>query len=210
MRTRIIEDITNFIFVEDALHEADIIFVPGGSYPELPERAAQLWKEGYAPYIVPSGRYSITCGEFTGVKSKAEEYHGSYGTECEFYTDVLLSNGVAAGSILGEGEARFTAENARLTRKLLDARGIHPGRAIICCKGFHSRRCLMYYQFSFPETEFMIAPVYVNVTRENWYRTQAGREKVLGELERLGTQFAPEWDKLGKEWDIACKRGRRV
>ncbi len=54
----------------------------------------------------------------------------------------------------------------------------------------------MYYQFSFPETEFMIAPVCVNVTRENWYLTVQGQEKVLGELTRLGTQFGPEWEDL--------------
>ena len=55
----------------------------------------------------------------------------------------------------------------------------------------------MYYQLNFPETEFLIAPVYVGVTRENWYRTKRGQEKVLGELKRLGTQFTPE---LTPEW----------
>lgn len=30
------------------------------------------------------------------------------------------------------------------------------------------------------------------MTRENWYRTEAGQRRVLGELARLGTQFTPE------------------
>ena len=67
MNRRIVNDITDFIFLEDRLEKADAIFIPGGSYPELPERAAELWKEGYAPYVVPSGRFSITRGEFAGV-----------------------------------------------------------------------------------------------------------------------------------------------
>ena len=54
----------------------------------------------------------------------------------------------------------------------------------------------MYYQFTFSETEFMIAPVYVNVTKENWYLTEQGQKRVLGELNRLGTQFGPEWEEL--------------
>lgn len=195
MNKRIINDMTNFIFVEDRLEKADVIFIPGGSYPELPERAAQLWREGYAPYVVPSGKYSVTVGKFPGVKSKADQYRKDYVTECEFYTDVLLSGGVTAASILQEDEAGFTGENAWLSKKLLDVKGIHPEKAIICCKGFHSRRCLMYYQFTFPDTEFMIAPVYTdNVTKENWYLTEAGQKKVLGELTRLGTQFVPEWE----------------
>ena len=134
----------------------------------------------------------MTIGKFTGVKSKADTYRKDYATECEFYTDVLLANGVAPDCILQEDEAQFTAENARLSRKLLDTKGLHPKKAIICCKGFHARRCLMYYQLCFPDTELLIAPVEGKVTRENWYRTEAGFKKVLGELTRLGTQFMPE------------------
>jgi len=191
---RIINDITSFIFVEDELEKADVIFVPGGSYPELPQRAAQLWREGYAPYIVPSGRFSIRSSAFPGVKSQADKYRKDYATECDFYTDVLLSWGVHKESILQEREAAFTAENARFSRRLLDGKGIFPRKAIICCKGFHARRCLMYYQFSFPETELLAAPVDIIVSRQNWHQTKEGLEKVLGELERLGTQFLPEWE----------------
>lgn len=193
---RIIEEITEFLFVRDTLEKADAIFIPGGSYPELPERAAQLWREGYAPYVVPSGMYSITYGKFAGVKSKADLYQKEYVTECEFFTDVLLLGGVDADSILQEREAQYTAQNARFTKALCDEKGLRPRKAILCCQGYHARRCLMYYQFSFPDTEFMVAPVCVAVTREDWYRTEFGQEKVLGELARLGTQFGPEWKAL--------------
>lgn len=196
MNRRIVQDITDFIFLEDRLQKADVIFIPGGSYPQLPERAAALWREGYAPRVVPSGRFSIKCGGFGGAKSQAEKYNKDYATECEFYTDVLLANGVDAQHIIPEDRAQYTAENARLSKRLLDERGIRPQKAILCCKGYHSRRCLMYYQFCFPDTEFIVVPVMVNVTKDNWYRTEEGLEKVLGELTRLGTQFMPEWEEL--------------
>jgi len=38
---RIITDITNYIFIEDAPEKADIIFIPSGSNPETAERAAE-------------------------------------------------------------------------------------------------------------------------------------------------------------------------
>ena len=66
---RIIEDISNFIFVEDPLEKSDVIMIPGGSYPELPEKAAEIWKNGYAPLIVQAGGVSIKTGKFNGVKS---------------------------------------------------------------------------------------------------------------------------------------------
>lgn len=66
----------------------------------------------------------------------------------------------------------------------------------------------MYYQLNFPETEFLIAPVYLDVARENWYQTDRGQRKVLGELARLGTQFTleltPEWEAL---WRQDIKKG---
>lgn len=37
-------DIGNFIFISDEPEQADAIFVVGGSLPELPELAAELWK----------------------------------------------------------------------------------------------------------------------------------------------------------------------
>ena len=55
----------------------------------------------------------------------------------------------------------------------------------------------MYYQICFPDTELLIALRRGKVTRENWYRTDFGRQRVMGELARLGTQFTPE---LTPEW----------
>lgn len=201
MNERIIRDITEFIFVEDSLCKADAILIPGGSHPELPEQAAALWRDGYAPLVVPSGAYSVTEGKFLGVKAKKDRYSGDYRTECEFYTDVLQKNGVDPDCILKEDRAQYTAQNASLTRVLLEDRGIRLERAIICCKAFHARRCLMYYQFSFPQTQFLVAPVSdpggVRITnRDNWYKTESGQRKVLGELNRLGTQFTQLFEGL--------------
>lgn len=195
---RIIEDITNFIFVNDRLEKADVIMIPGGSYPELPERAAELWKNGYAPVVTPSGGVSVKTGKFNGVKSKGEIYNKNYLTECEFYTDVLTINGVELGVIIGENQSGNTADNARFSKQVLDEKNISPKSAIICCKNFHARRCLMFYQFSFPNTKFIINPVHYSengqdVTSENWYKTETGLNRVLGELYRLGNQFNSEF-----------------
>lgn len=55
--------ITDFIFVEHQPEKADIIFVPGGPYPDSARYAAKLYKQGFAPYIMPSGKYSILNGK---------------------------------------------------------------------------------------------------------------------------------------------------
>lgn len=206
MNMRIVKDISDFIFVEDEPRKADAILIPGGSYPQLPEMAAKLWKKGYGEYVVPSGAYAFREGKFVRVKSKEDIYNGNYETECEFYCDVLKRNGVPTEAVIPEDQSQFTAQNAWFTKDRLEERGISLKTAIICCKAFHARRCLMYYQFTFPETEFIVVPVKDTheglITRENWYRSRIGIDKVLGELNRIGTQFMPEFDRLkedGKE-----------
>ena len=104
-----------------------------------------------------------------------------------------------------EDKSQFTAQNAWFTRDLLQERGIELKKAIICCKAFHARRCLMYYQFTFPDTEFIVVPAKDThkglVQKENWYTSEAGVEKVLGELNRIGTQFMPEFTGLRKSFE---------
>ena len=67
---RIIEDITNYIFIDDVPAKADIIFIPGGSNPEIAERTAEIWKDGFAPYIIPSEKYNINRSAFPGKNKK--------------------------------------------------------------------------------------------------------------------------------------------
>ena len=69
------EEITKYIFAEDVLQKADIILVPGNAYPQNAERAAALYRQGYAPYILPSGKYSTLVGHFAGVQDQADRYN---------------------------------------------------------------------------------------------------------------------------------------
>ena len=50
-----IQEITDYIFLEDRLERADAIFIPGCARPEHTEEAARVYKEGYAPLLLPSG-----------------------------------------------------------------------------------------------------------------------------------------------------------
>ena len=183
-------NIEDLIFSESAPCEADIIFVPGNGYPHMAERAAELYKEGKAPFILPSGRYSITAGKFTGVLDKKEKYDGSYATEWEFLKDVLTKNGVPGNAILREDQASYTYENALRSREAAEKAGINVKRALLCCKNYHAGRALMYYQTVFPETEIFVCPVSVDgITRENWRSSSEGIREVTAEMQRILTQF---------------------
>lgn len=207
--------ITDFIFVEDEPREADVLFVPGGNYPDAARRAAGLYRQGYAPYVLPSGKYSILKGRFEigagegpgktdffgnpakdcgkadcGGNQEAARPAAGFETECEYLCGVLRQEGVPEKALIREDQATFTYENAIYSRKKLDAMGIRVRRGILCCQAFHARRCLMYYQEQFPEAELLVCPVVTKgISRDTWHRFPEGIDTVLGEVERCGGQF---------------------
>lgn len=190
MNDRIIADIANFIFVSDEPEKADAIFLPGGSHPAQPEYAAELYHQGYAQWLVPSGGISVKRDKWPGVRSKADLYSGDYQSDCEFFTDVLLKNGVPASAMIGEDKSGHTRDNAFLSRQAVDERGVIIKTALIVCKAFHARRCLMLYQMAFPNVDIKVCPVHCyNITKDNWYKSEKGIDRVLGELARCGSQF---------------------
>ncbi|MBQ3528523.1 MAG: YdcF family protein [Clostridia bacterium] len=197
MQHRIIKEISDFIFIEDKLECADVIFLPGGGHAEVPELGARVWKAGYAPIVIPSGKYSIDRGAFSGVLSMKEKYNGEYVTECDFYRDVLLKNGVPDDAIICEDRATYTKQNATRSRKLTDKLGIEVKKAIVCCKSFHARRCLMYYSYAFPDTELIIYPTDIDgITKDTWHLDERATKLVMSELRKAGGQLTDEIDEF--------------
>ena len=193
MTNRIITDISNYIFVRDIPEVTDVIFLPGGMHPQQPEYAAQLYHKGYAKWIIPSGKMGVQWETWPGVADKADVYTGNYRSEGEFFVDVLTKNGVPRDVILAEYTARHTRDNAFLSRKLVDENGMKIKTALIVCKEFHARRCLMLYQMAFPEVEFKVCPINCSgITKENWYQSERGINRVMGELSRCGNQFVDD------------------
>ena len=190
---KFLRDITEFIFLEDLPEKADLIIVPGNIWPQPARRAAALYHEGMAPYIVVSGRYSKGQQTFAGAACEGDRYKGAYMTEADFLTDVLIREGVPETAVLQERKAEFTLENARYIRKLLEEKKMTVKKALICCQAFHARRCRMYFEYVFQDTdvEFLMCPaVTQGISRCSWMESQKGLDTVLGELRRCGEQFA--------------------
>ena len=192
----ILKDMTDFIFLEDIPEKSDIIFIPGSGYGALSLTAAKLWHQGFAPYILPSGRFSILDEKFTGSMDEvlpsaaASSNTCLFATESDYHKAILRDQGVPEDAILLENQATYTYENAIYSKKLTDDLGMHIHKAIICCQAFHARRCLLYYELLYPETRFYICPtVTQNISRDNWYLEDSKIDRVLGEIERCGSQF---------------------
>ncbi|MFD1176664.1 YdcF family protein [Paenibacillus puldeungensis] len=176
--------LTDLVFVnQDQLELSDIILVPGGSHPQLIERAVELYQLGLAPYILPSGGYNSKINQ----------------TEWKFLNEIAIKMGVPQEVILKEDQARNTFDNARNSWKLIEERNIKVRQVIMVCKAQHSRRALMTYQTVFPlDIRFLMEPISDknNITRDNWFQDEMKIKAVMGEAEKISKYFVhhiPYW-----------------
>ena len=83
------EEITRFVFKADDPAPSDVIWIPGGDSPELPEKAAELYRQGLASILIPSGRFSITKGGlFHRVRILLPGFAGARGSGGSHFTGI--------------------------------------------------------------------------------------------------------------------------
>jgi len=179
------ECITELVFVKTEIKSADIILVPGGSHPQLMEKAAELYNQGLAPYILPSGHYNPKIPD--------------YNSEWEFLKSIGVKLGVPEQRILKEDQAAHTFENAEFSWKVIKENNITVKKAILVCKAYHSRRALLTYQTVFPkDIEFYVAyvPDKKNIQEDNWFLEEEKISTVMSEVVKIGRYFEPYIKKL--------------
>lgn len=175
-----IERITDYIFVSDEPCKVDAIFVVGGSLPNAGELASELYNNGYSKTIIVGGKYSVKRDCFP-----LPEYE----TEFDFYRDILIRNGVNEADIYGEAQSEYTKQNAEFAKKVVDENNLSVNSAIIVCKSFHARRCLLFYKIYFPDVDFKVVTFDgFDVSKDNWHKTDYGKKRVFGELKRIKEQ----------------------
>ncbi len=190
MNIRAINDITNFIFMEDALQNCDVILIPGTSHHEITEKAAELYRDGYAPYVLPSGKFSSSLGRFASEKITEQKYYGAFETDFDYCKYILMQNGVPEYAILCENESTNTMENAIFSARVLKTKGIDVKKAILCCQAFHARRAFMSYSLHFGNSELLVCPtVTQGINRDTWYLGDKSYQKVMKELSKCGVYF---------------------
>ena len=114
-----------------AQHEDVIVVLGSGLNPDLSpgpglirraDRAAELWKAGYAPAIICSGGYT----------SSAQR------SEAEGCAQVLSADGIPVEDVLLEKQSRSTEENALYSHQMMQAHGWKT--ALVVSDGFHLLR----------------------------------------------------------------------
>ncbi|RYU94567.1 YdcF family protein [Emticicia agri] len=138
----------DYHFLQQPLQKADCIFVLGSHDPSVADYAAQLYNEGFAPYIIFSGGVVRPVGELRNTVPK---------TEAEAFFDIAISRGVPAEAILLENEATNTGANFICTKKLLQEKNLNFKRFILVQKPYMIRRTYATAMVQFKEFDFVVS-----------------------------------------------------
>lgn len=112
----------DFYNLNQDLKKSDVMVVLGNDDPRSAEFAAELFKEGWAPLVVVSGK------EGTGTRGKYNE------PEAKVFSQIMTSRGVPKDKIFLEPEATNTGENLVLSQELLTSKGIVPTSVLAVTK----------------------------------------------------------------------------
>ena len=192
---RSFKDIGDFIFISDEPVKADLILIPGAPIKELGFHGAKLYKEGWAPKILATGKYYM---KYESLQDEFERFSASSGdclgqeTEADYLKTLMMAEGVPEEAIVLEKESMSTFENAINARKVLETEfakePVH--HIILCCQAFHARRALMTFQSELRDIKITVCPVVTRgISRDTWMDNQKSYNLILGELSKCGEYF---------------------
>lgn len=158
-----------------ALKRTDAIFALGSSDLRVAERAVQLYKAGYAPAIIFSGR-SGRITQDTLAKS-----------EVEAFADVARASGVPDEHIYLEDRSTNTGENIVFTKQLIEEVGLNIRSMILVHKPYMERRTYATFMKQWPEMKFLVTSP--QMSYEEYPTTDLPKELVIsimvGDLQRI-------------------------
>lgn len=164
----IINDVGNFLIVNEMPQKSDVIIVLAGDSGERLNYGVALYQQGFADNLLLSGGMS--------------------------YVQMVpqLLQGIPESDILREDKSRTTFENAKYSLKIIQARGYRS--AIVVTSPYHTRRASIIFSQVFKGIDVTICPVpYDAGMTHNWWQSGGSTQFVVSEYLKLVWHYLFEW-----------------
>ena len=141
------------------------------------QKVAEIYKKGLVPKIVLSGGFNVEYGV----------------VEADEMLKELVALSIPRECVLIENRSTNTLENVLFSIEIIEKElGLKNIKSIIAVvKNYHARRALMTLKKHLPETIKLFSAPYFSphyaFTKNNWFETDAGKEKVLEEVRKIDT-----------------------
>lgn len=178
----------NYNKLEMPLEKADCIWALGSMDTRVAIRAAELWIEGWAPYIVFSGGY----GAYTKLINKLPE--------AVVFAEIAINLGVDRNKIIIEDKSSNTGENVEFTKNLLNNKGLRVNKVILVQKPYNLRRSYTVVKKLWPEIEIITTGQQIDfvdypnekMTRDFVINLMVGDTQRIREYPKRGWQIEQE------------------
>jgi uncharacterized SAM-binding protein YcdF (DUF218 family) len=172
---RLAKVLWNYHHMHHNIDQADCILALGSHDTRVADRAAELWLEKRAPYIVFSGGLgNLTSGMWSE-------------PEADTFAKIAINLGVPNDAIYIENKSTNTGENVLFTQQLLAANGLDPEKLIVVQKPYMERRTYATVRRWWPSKELIITSP--QLAFEKYPYGEITVEKVIhimvGDLQRI-------------------------
>jgi uncharacterized SAM-binding protein YcdF (DUF218 family) len=182
--------IWEYMLMHQKLEKADAILALGCFDIRVADRAAELYKENYAPYIICSGGIAHT---------EDVNATGWDKSEAETFKDRIVEFGVPEEKIFIENNSKNSEENVKFTRNLIRDKDLKFKKLLLVQKPWMERRMYATFKNFWTELEFTItSPLlsyedYMNITKKDTYiNVLVGDFQRIKEYPKLGFQIEQE------------------
>lgn len=157
------------------LKPSDCILVLGSHDKRVAERGAELYLEGFAPFILFSG----------GLGRLTQDLWRQ--TEADLFAGIAMEMGVPKEAILIENRSINTGENILFSQQVLKEKGMDPERFIVIQKPYMERRSFATFKKHWPEKEVLVTSP--QIPFEDYATDEIPLERVInimvGDLQRI-------------------------
>lgn len=196
-----IKTIWDYMHMGHQLEKADAIFVLGSHDIRVSEYAAQLWLDGWAPYLICAGSGTVHSNN-----PAWRDFISS--TEAEVFADIARKAGVPDEAILIENKSQNTGQNYELTSKLLEEKGVRLNKVIAVQKPYMERRTYATGKIWWPDVDIIVTSPNLSLAEypnestninEHWLHAMVGDLQRIKEYPAKGFQITQEipddvWD----------------
>lgn len=165
--------IWDYMLMHHELKPADAIFILGSTDLRVGDRAAELYHQGLAPFVICSGG--------NGKVSIFDK------PEAQMHAEVLEKNGVPRDKIILEERASNTGENILFTKALVAERGLQFHSFILVQKPYMERRTYATFRKQWPEAECIVTSP--RISYDEYASTEELKHKFIslmtGDLQRI-------------------------
>ena len=171
--------IWDYLGMHQQPRKADVIVGFGNFNTDIARRAAELYRQGYAPKVLFTGGLGRNT---TGLFAEPEALK---------FARVAMECGVPEEDILLEDRSANTKENIDFTRELLERRGIPHDHILGVHQPFMERRIVAAMGVYWPEQSFTVTcpqvtiPEYLRRAKDQGISENASISVIVGDFQRI-------------------------